>query len=78
MTAPLSSRPDLAQIKRQAKELLKAQKAGESGVIVGLSTFAAHGVCGLLNLPDSNVPAVTVSIAAGLGETVAMLSTGPG
>ena len=30
MTAALSSRPDLDQIKRQAKELLKAQKSGNS------------------------------------------------
>jgi len=29
MCPPLSSRPDLAQIKRQAKELLKAQQAGD-------------------------------------------------
>jgi len=41
-----------------------AQKFGESGVIVGISTFAAHGLCGLLNLPDSSVPALTVLISA--------------
>jgi hypothetical protein len=32
MTTVLSSRPDLAQIKRQAKELLKAQKAGDPSI----------------------------------------------